>query len=213
LSVSIARRITLKLEVKPKTPAGWLRKGKAVASAANAEPATFSSITGLLGQLTTDVEKLDAAEAAAGNRGKKEIADRNAAVVDLQKSLRAFVAGVQGLCDQAPDAEHAAAIAKAASLAIKKVPVQHKADLAAKALGAGTVRVVARVPVKRGRRVYYEWAMSSDGGETWLSLPGTNYANTLVHALTPGTKVAFRYRTTVKNVVSDWSQVVSVQVL
>jgi hypothetical protein len=203
----------LKLDVKPDTPAGWLAKGKAVSSSANASSALFASIAGLLAQLTTDITKFDTAQSAAASGGKKAIGDRDAAWSDTQKSLRAFLYGVQGLCDQAPDLEHAMALAKAASLDARKVPVRHKAALEPKALGAGTVHLIAKVPVKRGVRVYYEWVMSTDEGKTWLALPGTNYADTLVHNLTPGTKVFFRFRTTVKNVVSDWGQSVWVQVL
>ena len=204
--------ITIKLDVKPRTPAGWLTKGKAVSTAANAATATFSSLSSLLTQLTADVTALDKAQSAAANKGKVETTARNAACTNLKKSLRAFVAGVQGLCDAAPDAAHAMSIAAAASLDAKELTLPHKADFAGKAVGAGAVHLFAKVPTKTGRRVFYDWQMSTDGGKTWVSLPSTNDANTLVQNLTSSTTVSFRHRTTVKNVASDWSQTIVILV-
>jgi hypothetical protein len=205
--------LVIKLEAKPNTALGWLTKGMEVDAAATAnEPTFFSSIAPLLAQLSSDVTALGKAQAAAGNKGKLEIKQRNAVLHDLKKSLRAFTGGVQGLCDAAPDLEHARAIAAAASLEAKVVPVPQKPDLRGKVLGGGAVHLYAKLPVKRSGRVYWEWQMSTDGGMTWLSLPGTNSANTRVPGLTPLTIVQFRRRWTFKNVVSDWGQVIAVPV-
>jgi hypothetical protein len=204
--------LVIKLDPKPNTPAGWLAKGKGVVTAATASAATFQPIAQLLAQLTTDTKTLDDTQSAAKNRGKNEIEARNAAWHDQKKSLRAFVRGVQGLCDAAPDLEHAKTIAAAASLDAKVVSVPHKPDFYGTALGAGAVRLHARRPVKRSSAYFMEWQMSTDGGKTWVSLAGTNTASTLVQGLTPVTLVQFRHRSTVKNVASDWSQVIVVQV-
>jgi hypothetical protein len=203
--------LTIKINPKPDTAAGWLAKGKAVVEAAGPS-SLFSSIAQLLTQLTSDTAALDKAQAAAANRGKNEIKVRNAALRDLKKSLRGFGRGVQGLCDAAPDLQHAAALAAAASLDAKIMVVPHKPDFRGKALGAGAVQLYVKVPVKHGTRIFFEWQMSTDGGHTWVSLPNTNNANTRVSGLTAATIVQFRHRSTVKNVVSDWSQVISVQV-
>jgi hypothetical protein len=183
-----------------------------VEAAATANASTFfSPIAQLLAQLSADVAALGKTQAAAGNKGKLEIKQRNAALHDLKKSLRAFVRGVQGLCDAAPDLDHAKAIAAAASLDAKIVSVPSKPDLRGKDLGGGAVHLYARKPVKGGH-FYWEWQMSTDGGKTWLSLPGTTSANTRVLGLTPLTIVQFRHRSTSKNVVSDWGQVIAVTV-
>jgi hypothetical protein len=117
-------RVILKLDAQPNTPAGWLTKGKAVDSAANAAAATFASLVALLTQLHADNELLDQAQAKAANNGKLEIKTRNVQWREQQKSLRAFATGVQGLCDAAPDAAHALAIAAAAALDAKLAPVR-----------------------------------------------------------------------------------------
>jgi hypothetical protein len=204
--------LIIKINPKPDTAAGWLAKGKAVVEGATASSSLFSSIAQLLTQLASDTATLDKAQAAAANKGKNEMKVRNAAFRDLKKSLRGFGRGVQGLCDGAPDLQHAAALAAAASLDSKIVVVPHKPDFRGKALGAGAVQLYVKVPVKKGTRIFFEWQMSMDGGHTWLSLPNTNNASTRVPSLTPATIVQFRHRSTVKNVASDWSQVISVQV-
>jgi hypothetical protein len=183
---------------------------EAVGSATTDNASLFTAIANILGQLAGDTANLDTAQAAAANKGRDEIQARNARCALLKKSLRAARAAVQGLSDTAPDAAHAAAIVVAAGLTVKARPARTKAPLTGKALGNGVVKLYVKVPGKKGARVYYEWRMSADGGKTWTSLPGTNVSTTLVQGLTPGTEVQFASRTTVKNVLSAWSQAISV---
>ena len=61
-----------------------------------------------------------------------------------------------------------------------------------------------------GNRGSYAWAYSVDAGVTWVLLPVTNSATTTVTGLKPGTRTLFRYRSSVKNVWSDWSDPVAV---
>lgn len=209
--MSAEHRVTIKLDIRPDTPAGWLAKGKAVDAAASANAATFSSISALLAQLGDDSQLLNQVQARAANRGKIGITARNSQWRVLQRSLRAFAAGVQGLCDVAPDADHAKAIAAAAGLDAKLSPVLIKPDFAAKPLGSGAVRLYGRRPVPR-RQAFYEWQMSTDGGASWTPIATTNNARTLVQGLTRAATISFRYRKTVMNVPSEWSQAIAVLV-
>ncbi len=204
--MSTEHRVLLKIEPKPNTPKGWLDKGKDVTSIANGNAATFASIAPLLAQATSDTAALDTAQSKAANKGRVETTLRDAAWSTQQKSLRAFVGGVQGLCDAAPDVDHARAIAAAAGLQTKLVAVRVEADPKVTLLGNGSVRIYGRRPVPRRGGAYFEWAMSSDGGKTWVSIPGTTSAKALVQGLTPASTMTFRYRTTYQNVVSDWKQ-------
>jgi hypothetical protein len=52
---------------------------------------------------------------------------------------------------------------------------------------------------------------SIDGTE-WIDLPETSVASARVTGLSPGTLYFFRYRTLVKNVLSDWSDPVTFRV-
>jgi len=198
------------LKVTPNTAVGWLAKAKAVGSSTTENAPMFTSIVSVLNQLANDTADLDKAQAAAANKGKDEISARNAKLTNVKKSLRATRAAVQGLCDNAPDAAHATDIAIAAGLGVKIKPVRIKSPLAGKARGNGVVKLYVKVPGKKGARVYYEWRMSTDGGVSWTSLPGTNVSSTAVQGLTPGQKVLFESRTTVKNTLSAWSQSISI---
>ncbi len=200
-------RVILKLDVRPDTPAGWLAKGKAVEGAASDAGVTFASISGLLARLGVESQRLDEAQVRAGNRGRLEVAERNAQWGVLKKSLRAFVGGVQRICDAAPDAAHAEAVAAAAALSVKGSTAHFKPEFAGKALGNGAVRLVGRRPAPR-RHAYYEWEMSRDGGATWGVVARTNGARTRVVGLGAAEVVSFRYRKTVMNVVSEWSRTV-----
>ena len=202
--------IEVVLSVTPPTPVGWLAKAKAVGSSTTSNASLFSGIASVLAQLAGDTTALDTAEAAAANKGKDEVEARNAKWVTLKRSLRAARAAVQGLCDAAPDVAHATAIAAASALGVRNKPVRTKAPFAGKALGNGVVKLAVKVPAKKGARVYYEWRMSTDGGKTWVSLPGTNVSTTVVQGLTPAAKVQFESRTTMKNIASAWSQAINV---
>ncbi len=204
--------IEVVLNVTPDGPLGWLAKAKSVGSSTTQNASMFTAIASILGQLAKDTADLDTAQAAAANKGKDEVKARNAKHAVLKKSLRATRAAVQGLCDAAPDAAHAQAIAVAAGFGVKAKPVRTKPPFAGKALGNGVVKLYVKVPGKHGARVYYEWRMSTDGGATWTSLPGTNVSSTVVQGLSSGQKVLFESRTTVTNVLSAWSQAIGVLV-
>jgi hypothetical protein len=172
----------------------------------------FSSIAGILGQLASDTTALDTAEAAAADKGRAAVQNRNAKLKNVKKSLKATRAAVQGLCDEAPDAEHAQAIAVAAAFGVKQKPVRTKPPFGGNALGNGVVKLYVKVPGKKGTRASYEWRMSTDGGVSWTALPGTNVSSTVVQGLTPGQKVLFESRTMVKNILSAWSQSIGILV-
>jgi hypothetical protein len=205
-------RVVVSRAVKPNTGAAWLARAKAAGAAAASNAAELLAIAPLVQQLATDTAALDVAQAAAADGGRVDTTTRNARLRDLKKSYRAYVSGVQGLCDGAPDQAHAEEIAAWAGLSVTQKPVHGKPDFYGKAIGGGAVRLYARAPAKRVR-YYAEWQMSTDGGKTFLALPNTNESSTVVPNLTPLTSVSFRHRTMVKNVVSEWSQTIAVVVL
>ena len=195
------------------TAAGWLAQAKGVVSSTAANASMFTAIASVIGQLVSDTTSLDTAQAAAKNRGHDEVQARNAKWAILKKSYRAACMAVQGLCDAASDEAQARAIAAAAGLQVRDEPTRNKPDFAGKALGNGAVRITVKVPVKKGARCFYEWRMSTDGGKTWVLLPGTNKCTTLVQGLTPTTLVELSFRYTSDDVISAWSNGVPVQVL
>jgi hypothetical protein len=210
--MSAEHRVILKVDPRPNTAAGWLAKGKSVNTTATGNAALFASIAGLLTQLGVDTELLDAAQSKVANKGRTDTTARNVQWRALQKSLRAFAAGVQGLCDAAVDVAHAQALAAAGGLDPRRSPAHATVDFRAKALGNGQVRLFGRRPAARCWGAFYEWSMSTDGGQTWTAIATTNTAKTQVPGLTAATMVSFRYRSTLKNVTSEWSRVLEVLV-
>jgi hypothetical protein len=211
-SMEAEHLVIVLLGIPKNTAAGWLEQAKAVDVAANAHASSFSAISAELSQLHADTTAADAAQAKAKNKGIDDVEVRNAAIKSLKGSYRDFVAAVQRLCNKAPDAEHARALAAQAGLRTKTTKRANKADLEGTALKSGRVHLAIKVPVKRGARVFYEWMMSTDGGKTWVALPNTNDPFTTVASLTPGTYAWFKYRYTTKNTPSAWSTHVEVLV-
>jgi hypothetical protein len=205
-------RVILIAKVKPNTAVGWLAKGKAVGTATTTNAPLYTSIVTLVQQVASDTAALDAEQASAANKGQDTLKARNAALTSLKKSTRAFIAGLQGLCDSAPDASHARELAAGASIGVKGSTAHAKADFSGKAVGNGSVHLYAKLPVKKSGRVFWAWQVSLDGGKTWTTLAETNDANYLVLNLTVGSAPSFRCHSTVKNVTSAWSQTIVVLV-
>ncbi len=199
--------------VKQRTPRAWLAKGKAIGTQTSANPSPYASIANEIQQLGTDTTALDKAESAAANRGKEEMKVRNAALTKFKKSLRAFLAALQGLCDQAADASQAEALAVGAGVGIKGFNTHPKAEISGKTPGYGVVHLYARLPMKKTARIFWEWQMLSTDGKTWVTIATTNDADFLVQNLTVATLVSFRCRFTMKNEPSNWTQALVLHVL
>jgi hypothetical protein len=198
-------RLMVSDRITPDTAQGCLNQCKAAGSATTQNASLFTGIANVIAQLASDTTAFDTAQSAAANKGKIETTTRDTKWKAAKKSYRAFVLSVQGLMDNAADEEHARQLAAAASLPVRDKPVRTKAATAAKALGNGVVKLSVKVPVKKGAKCFYEWRMSTDGGKSWVSLPGTNDSFTTVEGLTPSTEVQFSWRYTSNNVISAWT--------
>jgi hypothetical protein len=158
--------------------------------------------------VTGALDDLEAAEVAVKNRTKGSAAVRDgkkAIVIGHLMALKGFVALIAS-----QNAENALAVIESAGLSGKRTGKHAKPPLAA-ALGPGLGNVLARARAA-GRRVAYEWQVSSDGGTTWTTFAITTVASATLTGVTAGTTYLFRLRSTVKTTTSDWSQVVSLTV-
>ena len=168
----------------------------------------FPAPTPALAALTTAIDELRAAEAAALARTKGAATVRNqkrTVVVSQLHTLRGYV---QTVADADP--ANAPAIIESSGLAVRKAPTRHTRVLAAKPgriSGDATVTAVVAA-----RRASYEWQYSADGGKTWITAPATLQARTTVPGLVPGSTAQFRYRAVTKAGEGDWSQPVSLLV-
>jgi hypothetical protein len=200
--MSSIKRITIALYLS-KVVALLIIFGRRVVQAMTGNP-WFPTPVPPLATVTADLDALEAADAAVLARTKGAAAVRDLAqkkVVDDLGSLKGYAAGIV-----AQNPGQGAAIVESAGMFVKKPGGRNKANLAA-TKGPGVGDVIVRA--KAVKRAAYEWQQSTDGGVTWVAVALTNVAHTTVTGLAVGSTHLFRFRTTVKNVVSDWSTPVS----
>jgi hypothetical protein len=168
--------------------------------------AMFMNPTIALALVAQHIDDLAAAEVAAETKAKGTAQARNdkkAIVIDDLFVLKTYV---QSICrlNQAI----ALTVIAAAGMSPKGFRLFHKPPLAV-LMGAVPQQVVLRAKAAGKGRVAYEWQYSADSGKTWAAIPVTTKASATVDGLTIGVAYQFRFRSTVKNIASDWSQVVT----
>jgi hypothetical protein len=148
------------------------------------------------------VDALAKAQAATLSRTVGTIATRDARRLDLRSELDLLTAYVQAVADANPD--QAASIIESAGMSVKRRSGPPGRVFAARR-GPRADSIVLVAP-KAGNRASYEWAYRVDADDSdWTLWATTNSATTTVTGLKPGARMLFRYRASVKNVWSDWS--------
>jgi hypothetical protein len=161
-----------------------------------------------LAKVLAAAQALDEAQTKSQS-GAKGLADaRNAKrrVLDnLLDRLRAYVEGVAN-----DDPEQGPAIVESAGMdLVTRSHPQRPAFGATWGDVSGTVKLRVKAGPKGSR---YEWQMSTDAGETWIDLPSTMQARTLVAGLEPGKTYWFRHRILTRKGQGDWSGAISLLV-
>ena len=174
----------------PKTVPALLSFADQVVKSVTNNP-SFPTPSPTLAVIAQAIADLRAAQAAALLRAKGAVQARNDKKIALVKLLQLFKSYVQNIADQDPDTS--ATVIHGAGLAVKKAP-NRKPHTFAVTSGAisGSVKLVT---VSAGSRASYLWQYSTDGGKTWIDVPGTSKAKTIIVGLPAGTTVLFRYRT------------------
>jgi hypothetical protein len=189
----------------PKTRiAELIRYARAVVAMVTGNP-DFPTTTPTVAVLTAQTDALEAAETATRNRVPGAAQDRNAKASTLKASLRILRADVERVANANPS--RAGAIVTAAGMHVLVPVVRVVSDLAA-TRGAASGSVLLRTR-SAGSKASYEWQMSLDGEKTWVSLPSTLVARTVVNGLTVGQVVGFRVRAATTKVQHDWSPVLT----
>jgi hypothetical protein len=192
----------------PKSVPKLLLFGRHVAQKMTESP-HFPEPKDVVTDLTAALDALEVAEVAALGRGVGLATTRDVEqrlVEAALQSTRAYVLAVA-----ADDPGHAATIIASSGMSEKRVGARSKPLLEVvpgPSLGEAIVR--AKAVARRGAS--YEWQMSSDGGQTWVTLGFTTMADTSVLGLTSGATYWFRFRSTVKRTTSAWSDSVSYRV-
>jgi len=196
--------VSLKL---PRRMADLITFAQAIAKAMTSNP-SFPTPTPTLAALLAAIDDLQIAETAALSRVKGAVAVRNdkrAALVRLLKQLKAYV---QAVADA--NADNGGAIIQSAALTVRKTPARKpRVFEAVQGTLSGSAKLLA---ASAGARASYEWEYSTDGGKTWVAVPGTLQAKTIVTGLLAGSTVMFRYKAIVKTGAGDWSQPIALLV-
>jgi hypothetical protein len=162
--------------------------------------------------LLAKIQELIEAQRKAGTRavGAKQARDAAAAsVITLLETARAYI---QGLADALPP-EQAANLIKAGGMLLGNAPSHTKPLLqATQGQPSGPVHIEGHVGVLTADakgKVFFNWAFSADGGQTWIAAPPTPHGRTDIPDLTPLTTYAFRVSVNDKNGPGEWSQAVT----
>jgi len=149
---------------------------------------------------TADVDRQSKTRGTATTKNTKR-----RAVVTVLDGLKAYV---QGVADDDPD--NAASIIESSGMSIKRRGRAPKPVLKVKpGKVKGSVELWAR---SVGREATYQWAWSTDGGETWHEAPSTLKANTVIKGLRSGVTHHFRFMATTRKAKTNWCDPVSLVV-
>ncbi len=198
---------------------GVLIRAMAMYNGFVANALVFSSPTISMVVFLALVQGLSTAQQATKESKSKAITTtRNTkrdAVWTAMQSLQAYV---QGLCDVL-SVQAASQLIALAGLEVAGMPAHAKPALSASlTVTAGTVHLAAnRTALLAGMahpntKLFFNWEMSANGGQTWTALPSTAYASTDVTGLTALTTYSFRVSVTLGKVTQPWSQAVSILV-
>ena len=185
----------------PTRIADFIVRATVIANALTANSKVFPSPPLAISALTSHIDDLAAKQAIVATRTKGAAETRDAA----RKQVVVDLGQLQGYVQQVVNADpaNAESLATEAGMAVRKKSNPAKPPLAAKTPSVGTVHLSAKAVVGAGSN---EWAYSTDGGKTWISLPSSTKANTTFTGLQSATTVTFRHRPVTKAGPQDWSQ-------
>jgi hypothetical protein len=204
--------------VTKKNVPGVLIRAMAMYNGFSANAATFSAPTITMVAFLALITALSGAQQSTKEtKGKALSTSRNSKRDVLWTAMQSLQMYAQGLSD-ALSGSAAEALITSAGLLVAGIPAHAKAVLTAVlTVTTGTVYLEANRKELVGtahtsKRLFFNWEMSANGGQTWTTLPSTAYASTEVAGLTALTTYSFRVSVTIAKVTQPWSQAVSVLV-
>jgi hypothetical protein len=165
------------------------------------------ALTPTVAEVEGHIADYEEAALVAKSRAPGAVADRNAKEEVVRRDMEAWAQIVQTIADNQP--ADARAIIESAAMFVRIVTIRAKPPLAV-VLGPqpGMVTLIAKAGPK-GKKVFYEFQYTLDGGVTWLVAGTSTDARLDVAKLPPVTWIGFRYRINHKAISGAWSQVVT----
>ncbi len=155
-------------------------------------------------QATAHLDELATAELGTQQGLPGAAAERNAKLMIVRSDMRQLKGHVQSVADA--NLADAMVIIESAGMSVVKKGVRNKPELSARYGKVPTTSVLDAKAAKK--RASYQWQRSVDQ-VSWIDLPATMHASTLVTGLTPATIYYFRFRTLTAEGLSEWSAAVS----
>jgi hypothetical protein len=213
--MSTVKRVRLILRIRRDITASVLGRAYAVYNGMAADPVRYVAPNPPLPVLQGQIEKVEDAEKRAATRVRGAASVRDVEREALAAMLETERSYVQTLCDAEPG--HAVAIAEGAGLVVA-LPTTRVTPIldAGNAAQSGAVDLFANASAlidKRGRKTFFNWQWTTDGGATFHDATPTALARTTVEDLAPLTMVGFRVAVSDRDGRGPWSQVVSILVL
>ena len=207
-------RIRPVLKINPDSTASVSKMTHAVDNGMAKDPVLYSLPAPSLLILKAQNVKLDLAEQLAGTRAKGAAAARNVERLILVGMLETECSYVQTLCDAHPD--KAVSIIENVGLTVALVPIHSNPILKVKpGAASGTVNLDAYAVAlvgRTGKKSFYNWEWTTDGGKTFNIAPSTPHAKTTIGSLAPLTMVGFRVCVTTGKGTIAWSAIVTILV-
>jgi hypothetical protein len=205
-------RATLKINGR-KTPSVQAR-AKAVVAGIGENATQFASLTQNASAIADQIPILDKAETVAATKARGTAAARNVQRKLLVGMLKTILPLVQVIADASPTLDGSVAVIEAAGLVVAVVAKRIKPILVAtqppQGGDVGLSANAAALGAGHGRKSFFNWQATPDGGRTWITLPPTPRSKTSVANLTPLTVYGFRVAVTGSlGVMGEWSPVVS----
>ena len=219
MSVITVRRLRASLGVERKDVPGVIERAWAIHNGMGADPSTYIAPVPPLPEFLVLLEDLVGAQVAVRQRTVGAADRRNVRRDLLWSAMESQCQYVQGLADASP--ELAAVIIVNAGLLVAGDTSHGKALLTLKnGMPSGTVECDANVGLlvrtagkKLSQYRLFNWELTVDGGESFLSLPATPTGKTTIHNLTPLTRVGVRVSMTTSDGPGPWSQVITILVI
>lgn len=163
----------------------------------------------LIVTFTPKVDAYDKACTAAETKAKGTTAHRNAMRVQVIADVYHIRDHVQGVVELQPTLALATAVAESVGMRLRKPGAHTKGELSAEnGAPQGTVELEAKAVA---RVASYYWQYSLDQ-VSWVSVPETLQARTVISGLLSARVYYFRFRALTRKGVGDFSQVVSLLV-
>ncbi|MFT3768923.1 MAG: fibronectin type III domain-containing protein [Minicystis sp.] len=212
--MTIVKRVRPILGIRRKSTASVLGRAHAVINGMAADPARYAAPNPPLAMLEGQIKKVEDAEKLTATRVRGAASARDAEREVLAAMLETECSYVQTLCDATPSL--AKAITENAGMLVALVPVRAVPILDAKnAAQSGAIDLFANASIvagKPGKKTFFSWQWTTDGGVTFHDAEPTAIARTTITGLAPLTTVGFRVAASDRKGRGPWSQVVSILV-